>query len=90
MNEILIFSEALRLLKEKEIIYTKTKGKITYYYLNDDKITIKAISYHSTIPYKDFIDLYRNEEFYLYLPKDENVNLEKDEEYYSWKSKNAN
>lgn len=90
MNDILIFSEALRLLKEKEIIYTKTKGKITYYYLNDDKIIIKAISYHSTISIQDFIDLYKNEDFYLYLPKDENINIEKDEQYYSWKSKNAN
>ncbi len=90
MNEIIDFKEALRLLKQQEIVYTLSNNKITYYYMKDTNIVIKALSFHSQITYDDFVKLYCREHFYLYIPKDEKINSNKDEQYYSWKSKNAN
>lgn len=90
MNEINNFSEALQLLKQQEIIYTISNSSITYFYLQQNNINIKAISFHSKINLNDFIKLYNKEQFYLYIPKDDRIDNEKDTQYYSWKSKNAN
>ena len=89
-DNLLAFNEAIMYLKQNEIIYTISKGAITYFYLSRDKITVKAISAHYDISLDDFVSLFSKEQFYLYIPKDQQINFEKDNEYYSWKSKGIN
>ena len=80
-DNLLTFNEAIMYLKQNEIIYAISKGAITYFYLSNDKITVKAISAHYDISFKDFVSLFSKEQFYLYIPKDQQVNIEKDNEY---------
>lgn len=90
MADILAFREVVNYLKEKEIVYTISKGKITYYYLQDEVVNVKGVDCHYKIKLDDFINLFSKENFYLYTPKDEKINDEKDEQYYSWKNKGIN
>lgn len=90
MEPIALFSEVLQYLKDQEIIYSVSKGVITYYYQKGNIIAIKNPNSHYKISLDEFKELFRKETFYLYIPKDEGVNVEKDEEYYAWKSRGTN
>ena len=89
-DNLLAFNEAVMYLKQNEIVYTISKGAITYFYQSSDKIKVKSVSAHYDISLDDFVSLFSKEQFYLYIPKDQQINLEKDNEYYSWKSKGIN
>ncbi len=89
MDIISSLNEVLQYLRDQEIVYTITKGVITYFYLRDGSITVKNPSAHYKISLDQFKQLFGKENFYLYVPKDEAVNTEKDDEYYAWKSRNA-
>lgn len=90
MEPIVSFMEVLQYLKDQEILYSVSKGVITYYYQKENVIAIKNPNSHYKISLDEFKDLFRKETFYLYIPKDEGVNTEKDEEYYAWKSRGTN
>lgn len=90
MEPIVSFGEVLQYLKDQEIVYTVSKGMITYFYQKEAVISIKNPNSHYKISLEEFKELFKKETFYLYIPKDEAVNIEKDEEYYAWKSRGTN
>ena len=79
MQRIESFEEVKFYLKHKEII-TST-GKDAFYY-KDDYVTHKFNGNVVRIKYSEFIDLYKDTNFYLREEEQEAVDLKKDEEYY--------
>lgn len=79
MQRIESFEEVKFYLKHKEII-TST-GKDVFYY-KDDYVTHKFNGNVVRIKYPEFIDLYKDTNFYLREEEQETVDLKKDEEYY--------
>ena len=77
--------EALDLLKQKEILFIKTKGGKTFFVVKKDKILCqnKGASYRLT--FDEFITLYKDSKFYIFNgDEDSFIDPNKDEEYYNW------
>ena len=81
MEKINSFNEVLDLLKHKEILcgihrdlFVYKKEKV-YRYFNGSSIAMDP---------DDFIELYRDETFYLYENNDSVIDEEKDEAYYRY------
>lgn len=79
MDKIDNFNEVKLYLKQKEII--TSNGSDSFYY-RDDYVIHKFNGNTVKIKFADFIDLYKDKEFYLKPDEQDTVDLKKDEEYY--------
>lgn len=84
MEKINGINEAIFRLKDKEILTTNLKdffvykNKRVYRYFNGSAFSITL---------EDFLDLYKNTDFYIYEDESVYIDAEKDEDYYRYYKK---
>ena len=83
MEKLSDINEALAYLKEGEIVSTDGKDQ---FILKNKKIYRYFSGSNFSLSLKDFVDLYKNSDFYLYEDNCE-IDLEKDEAYYRYYKK---
>lgn len=74
--EMLCRGEILIAIESRTILYRKEK-----------MIYAKQEYWHSAIQKEDFFNLFKNQTFKVYEPKEEEISKEKDEEYYQWRQR---
>lgn len=79
MDKIKTFEETLFYLKHHQVLTSTSKDA---FFLKGESIIHKFNSNIVTIKYDDFIDLYKDTDFYIPDSEEETVDLKKDEEYY--------
>lgn len=88
MDKLKSIEEALQLLKDSETIFFLTQNVPTFFTMRKGKILVKGALSTYRIDEKQFVELFHQEEFYLYEPVfQEVVDNARDEEYYSWRHK---
>ncbi len=89
MDELVDVRYALNLLKEKKILIARSDPKRTLILMRDGLITVKNQNLTYTINQDDFLDIYKDEQFFIYEDDgfDPKEALAKDAEYYSWRHK---
>ena len=82
----LTLSEALAYLQEQEILVSIQKGQLIYYGMRNEKVVVQSASARYVLRIEDFIEMFKNECFYIYEKNNEQVEIskEKDDEYYGW------
>lgn len=80
---------AIALLNDKKILVSNASKNKTLILMQEGKIIVKSDSATYTISQEDFVELFKNDTFYLYEIDnyDANVASQKDIEYYSWRHK---
>lgn len=85
MQEIISVQQLEELLKANIIVCTPSKKGLSYITMQKDHIRIQNAFSRYTLTWHDFLDLYKNQKFYIYeKDHDGEISLEKDVEYYSW------
>lgn len=88
MDKLKGIEEALQLLKDSEAVFFLTQNSPTFFTMRKDKILVKGAGSTYRIDEQQFIELFHQEDFYLYEPVlQEVVDLARDDEYYSWRHK---
>lgn len=78
------FAEALLALKDKEILTTKRKD---FFVFKKNKVYRYFNGSCFTIDVDDFVDLYKDETFYIYEEDGAFIDNDKDEAYYRYYKK---
>lgn len=81
MEKINSFKEVLLALKDKEILTTKIKDKFVF---KKGKIYCYTNGSSFSLDVDDFIDLYKDEVFYIYEEEGASIDEDKDEAYYRY------
>lgn len=84
IEKINSLNEVLYHLKEKEIITTSKKDQFVY---KNDKVYRYFNGSCFVLSVEDFVDLYKNETFYLYDDDSASIDNDKDEAYYRYYKK---
>lgn len=73
-------------LKEGKILCFFSENRMVKFLVKQDRLHLYGDSAHYVLSWKDFIDLYQQESFYLYEKEEEYIEIskEKDDEYYGW------
>lgn len=88
MEEIESFEQACRYLKEGAIVFYRNHNKQIYCGIRNDRVHIQGAQLHYVLSFKQFIDMFAQETFYLYEKQTPvEISKEKDEEYYRWQHK---
>lgn len=89
MDDVVDVRYALNLLKEKKILIARSDPKRTLILMRDGLITVKSQNLTYTVNQDDFLDIYKDEVFFIYEDDgfDPKEALEKDAEYYGWRHK---
>lgn len=72
-------------IKQREVCIVKETRAIVYY--RNKRVCILEPHWHTTLSEDDFIYLYKNQTFALYMGQDFEISNEKDQEYYAWRNK---
>lgn len=78
---------AIKLLKNKNVLFSNHLGNKTFFVEKRKRVLIKATNSTYYLSYDEFKDLYENCKFIVYEEKEENFDFSRDDEYYSWKHK---
>lgn len=87
INELEVIEDVyivIKLLKEKKILFLTNK---TFFIMKNNKIRVFNTNVSYALKIDEFIDLYKNQKFYVYEENDETYDFLRDDEYYSWKHK---
>lgn len=73
-------------LKEGRILCFFSDHKMVKFMMRNDKLHFCSDTAHYILSWKDFVEVYHQESFYLYEKEDNDIEIskEKDEEYYGW------
>lgn len=92
MNEelelILGSYDALKYLKQKEILCSKEGNRLTYFKLQKEMVYVLNENKCVKLSFDDFLLLYEKKQFIIYQDNNSSfIDPLKDEQYYSWKHK---
>lgn len=77
--------EVIDLLKQKEILFIKSKSGKTFFVAKKDKVLCQNKSSSYRLSFKEFISLYYEAKFFIFNGDEESfIDPNKDEEYYNW------
>lgn len=83
-KEIYNVNEALVLLKEGVILKDINRAKFVY---RKDRVQIYCLNSSYNLTTKDFLTLYKDNEFIVDANDEDGIDSKKDEEYYNFKHK---
>ncbi len=84
-NSIKNIDEVIKLLVEKNILYTNSPKTIFSY--TNKKVKASGTNFNTILSLDDFKKIYDGTTFFILEISDENVDFKRDEEYYNWKHK---
>lgn len=83
-KEVYGVNEALTLAKEG----AKLKDNLSrIFFMKNKRIYVYSSSSSYSLTTKEFLELYKDNKFIIYLDEDEGIDAKKDEEYYGFKHK---
>lgn len=88
MERIESHDEALKLLKDGEILCILNDREAVFFAWRKERVLVKGSSSTYRLTESEWLNLFKDSDFLLYeRAPEETVNLQKDEEYYSWRHK---